>query len=409
MVPQQQPLQQALPKPPYPDRFAQLKNHRDGIRPASHRIRPGDTLYQLLVDAGVAPREVGRLLSTCKSEPDMQRLRAGELVEFFFDRSSEQIHKVRYQDKDGDVLVLGRGPGGWVSSRYRKPVVVTTALAQGTISESLYESASDEDIDFELAMALADIFAWDIDFYVDLRPDDSYRFLYEERFREGALVGHGRILVAVFDNAGVRHQAYYYRVPGREADYYDARGRSLRKVFLKSPLRYTRISSGFSRRRLHPILKIYRPHLGIDYAAPVGTPVVAVGDGRIAFKGWKGGYGRFIAIRHNGRYTTTYGHLSRYASGLKRADTVKQGQVIGYVGASGLATGPHLDFRMQRRGKFVNPLRVSLAAAEPVPPAQMEAFQQRVVFLESKLARALAEVQSPGAEQSSPLAATEHF
>jgi murein DD-endopeptidase MepM/ murein hydrolase activator NlpD len=180
-------------------------------------------------------------------------------------------------------------------------------------------------------------------------------------------------------------------------------------VFLKSPLRYTRISSGFSRRRLHPILKIYRPHLGIDYAAPVGTPVVAVGDGRIAFKGWKGGYGRFIAIRHNGRYTTTYGHLSRYASGLKRADTVKQGQVIGYVGASGLATGPHLDFRMQRRGKFVNPLRVSLAAAEPVPPAQMEAFQQRVVFLESKLARALAEVQSPGAEQSSPLAATEHF
>jgi murein DD-endopeptidase MepM/ murein hydrolase activator NlpD len=233
-------------------------------------------------------------------------------------------------------------------------------------------------------MALADIFAWDIDFFVDLRPGDRYEFMYEKQYRDGNLVGNGRITAAHFYTESVGHRAYRYEVTGRGADYYGEEGNSLRKQFLKSPLRYSRISSGFSKRRLHPILKIYRPHPGIDYAAPTGTPVVSVGDGRVTYKGWKNGYGKFIVIRHNSRYTTTYGHLSRYAPRLKAGASVNQGQVIGYVGATGLATGPHLDFRMKKDGRFVDPRKVSIPAARPVPAEHMTDFKQRVAKLEEE-------------------------
>jgi murein DD-endopeptidase MepM/ murein hydrolase activator NlpD len=215
--------------------------------------------------------------------------------------------------------------------------------------------------------------------------------LYDQRFRNGKLVGNGRIVAAHFHNGSALHQAYYYQAPGKKPDYYDEKGNSLRKVFLKSPLRYSRISSGFSKRRLHPILKIYRPHPGVDYAAPTGTPVVAVGDGRVISRRWKNGYGRFIAIRHNSRYVTTYGHLYRYASKIEVGSNVKQGQVIGYVGASGLATGPHLDFRMKKDGRFVNPLKNRLPAAQPVPPNYLSDFMKQVAFYEEELAR----TQSP--------------
>jgi len=338
-----------------------------------------------MVSHGVEVRDVGELLAACNSLPELQRLRPGELLNLFFATDSQQLTKVRYQNSKGKVLTLAHGDHGWITSRYTKPLVVTPALARGTIKDSLYQSAMDEKIDFELALELADIFAWDIDFFVDLRPGDNYTFLYEQKYKEGKLVGNGRITAAHFQNDSTRHLAYYYKVPGRAADYYDDEGKSLRKQFLKSPLRYSRISSGYSRRRLHPILKIYRPHPGIDYAAPTGTPVVTVGDGRVILKGWKNGYGRCITIRHNNRYTTTYGHLSRYAAKVKVGSNVKQGEVIGYVGASGLASGPHLDFRMKKNGRFVNPLKMRFPAARPVPESHMEDFKQRVAYLEETL------------------------
>ncbi|UCG14342.1 MAG: M23 family metallopeptidase [Deltaproteobacteria bacterium] len=333
------------------------------------------------------------MASASKSERDPQTMRTGELVELFFHQDSRRLEKVRLHDKNDRVLTMGRAAWGWVIGVYTKPSVVVSAFAQGTIRDSLYQSAQDEGVPFELAMALADIFAWDIDFFVDLRPDDRYAFLYEQIYQNGRTVGNGRIIAAHFSNAGVHHRAYYYEVSGKGSDYYDAKGNSLRRQFLKSPLRYSRISSGFSKRRLHPILKIYRPHLGIDYSAPTNTPVVAVGDGRVISIGWKNGYGRFIAIRHSNRYTTTYGHLSRYTRGLKMGHSVKQGQVIGFVGASGLATGPHLDFRMKRDGRFVNPLKVRLPAAQPLPRTHLADFQQLVSSLEDKLGRALARDQ----------------
>jgi murein DD-endopeptidase MepM/ murein hydrolase activator NlpD len=395
------PLPQNSPLTIYPGRFTKKKNFRQSFRSEVYAIKRGDSLYQILKSHGVQGRDLGELLAACNSLSELQRLRPGEVLNLFFTTDSQKLTKIRYQDSNGQVLTLTQGDLGWITSQYRQPLVITPALARGTIKDSLYQSAMDEKIDFELALELADIFAWDIDFFVDLRPGDNYTFLYEQKYKKGKLVANGRIMAAHFYNDSSHHMAYYYKVPGRAADYYDDEGKSLRKQFLKSPLRYSRISSGYSRRRLHPILKIYRPHPGIDYAAPVGTPVATVGDGRVIFKGWKKGYGRYIAIRHNNRYTTTYGHLSRYAAKLKKGAKVKQGEVIGYVGASGLATGPHLDFRMKKNGRFVNPRKMRFPAARPVPDSHMEDFKQRVAQLEETLEHLIA-----GAERrSAPLEA----
>ena len=383
--------------PIYPDRFTEKKKFRQSLRREVHSVVRGDSLYQILVSRGVTLAEMGELLGACKSSPELQKLKPGELLKLFFSSYSQGLKKIRYQSADGKVLALARGANGWTTSRYTKPLVVTPAVARGTIEDTLYQSAVDEKIDFELALALVDIFAWDIDFFVDLRPGDHYEFLYEQHYREGSLVGRGRITAAHFYNDSIHHMAYYYKVPDRKGDYYDDKGNSLRKQFLKSPLRYSRISSGFSKRRLHPILKIYRPHPGIDYAAPTGTPVVSVGDGRVVFKGWKKGYGRLVAIRHNNLCTTSYGHLSRYASKLKKGVKVKQGQVIGYVGASGLATGPHLDFRMKKNGRFVNPLKMRFPAAPPVPKSQMSDFKQQVAHLKEQLDHVLADTEAQSA------------
>ena len=391
LKPRQQPPPTNSPTTFYVDRFAEKKNYRQSVHGTAHTIALGDNLYQVLVNHGVKIQEVGGLIAAWRSLPELQKLRPGEILELIFARDSQRLEKVRYQNMQGQVLATTRTEQGWTTSRYAKPVVVTSALARGAIKDSLYQSAVEENIDFELALALADIFAWDIDFFVDLRSGDHYAFLYGQRFREGKLVGNGRIVAAHFQNGSRHHRAYYYQAPGKRADYYDDQGNSLRKVFLKSPLRYSRISSGFSKRRLHPILKIYRPHPGVDYAAPTGTPVAAVGDGRVISKRWKNGYGRFIAIRHNSRYTSSYGHLYRYASKIKVGSNVKQGQVIGYVGASGLATGPHLDFRMKKDGRFVNPLKNRLPAARPVPPNYLSDFKKRVASLEEELAQ----TQSP--------------
>jgi murein DD-endopeptidase MepM/ murein hydrolase activator NlpD len=395
------PLPQNSPPVIYPGRFTQKKNFRQSLRREAHSIKRGDSLYQILRSQGVEVRDLGELLAVCNSLPELQRLRPGELLNLFFNTDSKQLTKICYQDSNGQVLSLAHGDLGWITSRYSQPLVVTPALARGTIRDSLYQSALDEKIDFELALELADIFAWDIDFFVDLRPGDNYTFLYEQKYQKGKLVANGRITAAHFHNDSSHHLAYYYKVTGRAADYYDDEGNSLRKQFLKSPLRYSRISSGYSRRRLHPILKIYRPHPGIDYAAPTGTPVVSVGDGRVIFKGWKNGYGRYLAIRHNNRFTTTYGHLSRYAAKLKKGANVTQGQVIGYVGVSGLTTGPHLDFRMKKNGSFVNPLKMRFPAARPVPGRYMEDFKQWVAHLEGILDHLIAETE----RRSAPLGA----
>jgi len=235
------------------------------------------------------------------------------------------------------------------------------------ILPSLWNSMVEQQADPNLANELSEIYAWTIDFF-GLRKGDTYKAIYEQYFVEDKYIGLGKIIAANFYHLGEDHYAFYFE-QNNAGDYFDEEGNSLQRTFLKAPLRFTRISSGFSHSRMHPVLKIRRPHHGVDYAAATGTPVYTVGDGVVSKKGYqKRGGGNYVKIKHNGTYSTTYMHLSGYAKGINVGKKVKQGDLIGYVGSSGLATGPHLDFRFYRNGKAVNPLKVESPPSKPIDP-----------------------------------------
>jgi murein DD-endopeptidase MepM/ murein hydrolase activator NlpD len=236
-----------------------------------------------------------------------------------------------------------------------------------------------------LAWELSDIFAWDIDFAKEIQPGDRFQVLVEKRFKHGKDKGYGPILAAVFINSGKRHQAFRYTDTQGRAGYYDPKGHSLQKGFLKSPVNYSKISSYFTKSRLHPILKVKRPHPGIDYAAPKNTPIKAVADGLIKEMGYNKTMGRYMTIQHVNGYETSYYHMNGFANGMKNGGTVSQGDVIGYVGKTGLATGYHLDFRMTKNGEHVNPLETPVTSVEPVPAEEMNRFENRVAEYVEKL------------------------
>jgi murein DD-endopeptidase MepM/ murein hydrolase activator NlpD len=361
----------------------------------SAKLRDGDTIFQLFRSVGIPPREIHELARACRAIRDLGRLRAGANVMVEYDQRDGRILYFRLDMEGEQFLEAVRQAGRFRVSMKTLPYTVKHRVLEGTINGSLFLAAQDAGLSTPLILELAEIFAWDIDFNMDIRRGDRFRVLFEEKHLQGSSIRPGRILAAQIINRGKTFQAFYYQQRNGWADYYDEMGRSLRKVFLRSPLKYTRISSIYSRRRLHPILKIQRPHLGVDYAAPMGTPVRAVGDGVVVFAGWKGAYGRFVKIRHNAVYTTTYGHLSRFARGLRRGKTVRQGQIIGYVGRSGLATGPHLDFRMLKNGRYVNPLKVKFPRANPVPKGQMQSFKEMVRIFMCRLEGCDLPVASP--------------
>ncbi|MCX6250008.1 MAG: M23 family metallopeptidase [Bacteroidetes bacterium] len=265
----------------------------------------------------------------------------------------------------------------------KKRVVVKTRTATGIISTSLWNTFEDNNLDVNLGMKLSDIYAWTIDFY-GLQKGDHFKLLYEELYVDSTYIGTDRVLAAEFTSNGRDFYAYYFSKDTIHG-YFDEKGQSLRRSFLKAPLKFSRISSRYSKARMHPVLRIVRPHFGVDYAAPRGTPVVALGNGRIAEAGWKGGYGRFISIRHNSVYTSTYAYLSGYAKGINAGSFVNQGDLIGYVGMSGLATGPHLDFRVYKNGSPVDPLKMESPPALPVGKTYMQTYNQLVVQMKTKL------------------------
>jgi murein DD-endopeptidase MepM/ murein hydrolase activator NlpD len=226
-------------------------------------------------------------------------------------------------------------------------------------------------------MELANIFGWDIDFALDIRQGDSFSLLYEEHYLDGEKLRNGRILAAEFHNRGDRFQAVLFTDPDGRGQYYSPDGKSMRKAFLRSPVDFRRISSTFQRERFHPVLGERRPHRGVDYAAATGTPIKAAGDGRVITRGVQGGYGNTVIIQHGNNITTLYAHLSRFQKGVTNGSRVRQGQVIGYVGKTGLATGPHLHYEFRINGRHQNPLTVKLPDAEPIPSKYREAFQQQ--------------------------------
>ncbi len=353
-------------------------NHK---RIREHFIK-GKTFYELLAEYGISAQNIMLLNKAIKPFFDLSKTKVDQAIDIWLNKKSKRVEKISLHISPDKILHIIRNGHDFFPSLVSPSKITIQTITNGEVYNSFYQSAIDRGIPPEVIMEIADIFAWDIDFLVDIRPEDTFQVILNKYYRKGKCIGHGKVLAVRFVNQKRIHESFYFNDSKDRSGYYDKRGKSLRKAFLKSPLRYRRISSYFSLRRFHPILKIYRPHYGVDYAAPSGTPVESIGDGRVIFIGWKGGYGRYISIRHNHIYETGYGHLSRFAKGLKKGSRVRQGDVIGYVGSSGLSTGPHLDFSVTQRGRFVNPLRIKSPPAFILSKEGRERFNELVLQME---------------------------
>ncbi len=296
----------------------------------------------------------------------------------------EEIKNFRYSIDDSHYLKVIKGPKGFTAEKVRVTYDRRQSVITGTIKDNLINSIGNDREHVRIAFDMAEIFESSIDFVTELRQGDSYRLLVEELWLNGVFKGYGKILAAEFTNNGKTYEAYRFKVNGRTG-YYDSKGSSLKKALMRAPLRFRYISSGFTYRRKHPILKTYRAHRGIDYAAPRGTPVSAAGNGTVKFAGWNGGYGNLVIIKHPNGYETYYGHLSRIKKGTRKGKKVSQGDIIAYVGSTGLSTGPHLHYSIKRYGKFLNPLKIKLPRNRTVPAGLMSNFRNRVESLRAEL------------------------
>jgi murein DD-endopeptidase MepM/ murein hydrolase activator NlpD len=341
----------------------------------SARIAAGSTLGRALAGMGVPPQLVAAITESAGSVFDLRQIRAGNSLEI--GRSAEgQLRAVRYRIDDDRVLAVRASGDGFAADVQAVPTQIKDVNVSGQVRDSLFNAVADAGEDPELAMRLADIFGWDLDFYTDTRQGDAFRVLVEKKIHpDGTGQSYGRILAAEYDNNGRPYQAVLFHNASGAAAYYSATGDSLQKAFLRSPLKFAApITSHFSEARFHPILKRTMPHLGVDYAAPSGTPVQAIGDGRVMFAGRKGGDGNMVEIQHANGYQTMYMHLSAIL--VRQGQHVEAGGRIGLVGSTGLATGPHLDFRIIDHGVFRNfeTLRQNLPSAEPVAPSDAVEF-----------------------------------
>ncbi|HSW67740.1 MAG TPA: peptidoglycan DD-metalloendopeptidase family protein [Bacteroidales bacterium] len=340
-------------------------------------VRPRESLSVILDQFGVSAQRIDQVVRASRGVFDLRQLKAGnkytvlstadslEVIQYFIYQYSP-IQYVVFDLRDAVKVYTGE-----------KQVERRTEMVSGIIESSLWNSITAQGANPQLALELSEIYAWSIDFFA-IQKGDAFRVQYENLIVEGKPIGIGRILSAVFRHGGEDFYAFYF-VQGDKGDYFDENGNSLRKTFLKAPLKFSRISSHFSHRRLHPIHRVYRPHHGVDYAAPTGTPVMAIGDGKVTVARYRGASGNMVEIVHNSVYKTQYLHLSRFGRGIRPGVRVKQGQVIGYVGSTGSSTGPHLCFRFYQNGRPVNPLRVESPPAEPVKQEYRLQYDQHVV------------------------------
>ncbi|MDR1860373.1 MAG: peptidoglycan DD-metalloendopeptidase family protein [Bacteroidales bacterium] len=332
-------------------------------------VRNRESLSDILHRYGITQAAIATIASD--SVFNVRRLLAGHNYFAFLNGDSTLAYFIYEIDKV-DYVMYHFGDSVW-STRHQKPVDRRQLTASGTISSSLWNAMKDNGLNPQLALDMSDIYAWAIDFF-GIQKDDSFRVIYEESFVDSVSTNNINILACLFEHAGTAYFAFPFEQDS-VVSYYDHNGQSLKKAFLKAPLQYSRISSFFSNSRYHPVLKYYRPHHGIDYAAPAGTPVVSIGDGLVVAKAYQaGGGGNYLKIKHNSVYMTSYMHLRGFAKGIAVGTRVRQGQEIGYVGSTGLATGPHLDFRVYRDGKPINPLKLESPPVEPVSEANMPQF-----------------------------------
>ena len=347
------------------------------------KVRSGDSLDKLFRRNDISTLDLAYIKKLDEAARHLKTIRPGDRID------------VRHAD--GEVIELSRAIGDLSSLRverqgdgfraqiFERDPEIRIRRAHGTISTSLYEAGVDAGLTDTTIMNLAAIFAWDVDFALDIRKGDGFSVVYEERWADGKRLRDGNVLAAEFQNQGDVFRALRYNVDEDRSEYFTPDGNSLRKAFLRAPVDFRRVSSNFNMGRLHPVLKVRRPHRGVDYAARTGTPIKAAGDGRIIHRGRKGGYGNTVILQHGGNITTLYAHMSNYAKGQRVGTRVRQGQIIGYVGQTGLASGPHLHYEYRVNGAHRNPRTVKLPEAEPVDPALREDFLRATAPLVAEL------------------------
>jgi murein DD-endopeptidase MepM/ murein hydrolase activator NlpD len=371
-----------VPDPALQDEIAETVQQIEPSQWESVIIKSGDTLASIFASKGISSTTTHKVATLNEQTRQLRYIQPGDEIRLLLDEQ-RKLRQMKYiEDITRTLLIQRNEEQAFTSQIINYQLDAFPVYREGVIDSSLFEAAANADIPEDVIMDLVAIFGWDIDFSLDIRSGDRFGIVYEELFKDDVKIRNGRILSAEFINDGKTYRATYYKDPTGDSDYYAPDGRSMRKAFLRSPVKFSRISSRFSNKRWHPVLSKWRSHKGVDYAAARGTPIRASGDGKIIHAGKKGGYGRLIVIRHGGRYTTAYGHLHRYAKGARTGKKVKQGQIIGYVGSSGLATGPHLHYEFRVNGVHRNPLTVKLPEAKPVNTAYLDHFRdQTQVYL----------------------------
>ncbi|MBR5821887.1 MAG: M23 family metallopeptidase [Alistipes sp.] len=352
----------------------------DGYEIVNDTVRMGETVGGILGRRGISPVTVDRLDKESKEIFPLRKIRADNAYTTFTRSYTDSLgeHSVLdyivYHKNNIDYVVFGFVGDSISITLGSRPVELVRKRCEASITSSLWGTIMEQNLPYALAAEFEDIYQWTVDFF-GIQPGDSFKVVYDEKMVDGQSAGIGRIWGAEFVHGSKQYYAIPFSQDGK-LRYWEANGESLRKQFLKAPLKYTRISSKFSKARLHPVYKVYRPHHGVDYAAPAGTPVHSVADGTVTFRGWdKGGGGNTIKIKHAGGMETGYLHLKSFAKGISVGTRVSQGQLIGYVGSTGASTGPHLDFRIKKNGTPIDPLKLPQEPAEPISAANMSTFE----------------------------------
>lgn len=353
----------------------------DSLTLKEGEIKSGQFFSNLLGSLGMSQKDAYDLTVACDSVFDVKTLRVGNRYRAYYDSTAVR-YLVYDRDRASSIVFSCRPPyNAWI---YEKPVTVESRYADVTINSSLWNDMRDAGVSPLLILSLSDIYAWTIDFF-GLQKGDRFRVLYDEKMCEGDVLAVDTVRYAVFSHGGEDLPMIMYNQRDSGNIWWNEKGESMRKAFLKAPLQYSRISSGFSYARKHPVTRKVQPHTGVDYAAPTGTPVMTIGDGTVISVKYEGAGGNTVRIRHNSVYTTAYLHLSKYAKGLKAGQRVRQGEVIGYVGSTGRSTGPHLDFRVWKNGSPINPLKMESPPAEPINEAHRAAFEEAAAKYKARI------------------------
>lgn len=343
------------------------------------KIKRGDNMAQIFNRHGLPPRDLHDILNSHALARALKRVLPGQVVSLQVEAGD--LRALKFDLDLTRTLLVTRQADVFTSEIITTELETQVKQAQGVINDSLYLAGQDAGLSDKLIMQLIDIYDWDIDYRLGIRKGDNFRIIYEEIFKNREKVGTGNILAAEFNNQGRSIRSVRFTRANGQADYFTADGASMRKAFIRNPLDFGRISSHFNLKRKHPVLNRIRAHKGVDYAAATGTPIKATGNGKVQFIGNKGGYGKTVIVRHGEKYSTLYAHMSRFSKGLKRGQSVKQGQVIGYVGKSGLATGPHLHYEFRIGGVHRNPVTVPLPQADGISVAETDEFRIHSAYL----------------------------